>query len=375
MPTDLPTRQPEVLAHRSARGEQAMPTETAVLAEARTVTADNSAVRGELSVFLGTPAGKDPGQVYRDALDTIQVADALGYSYAWVAEAHFSSLIGVPAALSLLAAATQVATRIRLGTAVVPLAFDNSLRLAETAALVNALSNQRLEFGVGKGNPRGFSTDAYNAFGLQEEDRNQLFARSLRELKDALRGTIHAGEKEVTLYPPAQDLLARIWQATGDHDTATAAGAAGDGLMLFRTTPEGVAGDVQDRLIDSYLSSFNSAYGDPRIGVSRSVLIGSSRREAIAIAAADLEARASDHPVKPQDTDATSIEAYLIEHDIAYGSVDDVVETLNGDAAVSRSTNYLFNFPFAPTGSRFYRDDLARVAAEVYPRLRRREDG
>jgi alkanesulfonate monooxygenase SsuD/methylene tetrahydromethanopterin reductase-like flavin-dependent oxidoreductase (luciferase family) len=352
-----------------------MSTDLAVLTEATNVAADDSAVRGELSVFLGTPAGKDPGQVYRDALDSIQVADALGYSYAWLAEAHFSSLIGVPAVLSLLAAATQVADRIRLGTAVVPLAFDNSLRLAETAALVNALSAQRLEFGVGKGNPRGFSTDAYNAFGLHEEDRNQLFARSLAELKEALRGTIHAGEKKVTLYPPAQDLLDRLWQATGDRATAAAAGASGDGLLLFRTTPEGVAGDVQSRLIDSYLSSFDRAHGDPRIGVSRSVLIGSSRRDAISIAAADLEARESEHPLLPKGKDDASIEEYLVEHDIAYGSVDDVVESLNHDAAVARSTNYLFSFPFVPTGSPAYREDLGLLATEIYPRLRRRGDG
>jgi alkanesulfonate monooxygenase SsuD/methylene tetrahydromethanopterin reductase-like flavin-dependent oxidoreductase (luciferase family) len=339
-----------------------------------TDAADARHVRGELSVFLGTPAGKDPGQVYRDALDTIQAADALGYGFAWVAEAHFSSLIGVPAALSLLAAATQVSDRIRLGTAVVPLAFDNSLRLAETAALVNALSNQRLEFGVGKGNPRGFSTDAYNAFGLQEEDRNQLFARSLAELKAALRGTIHAGDKQVTLYPPAQDLLDRIWQATGDHATAAAAGAAGDGLMLFRTTPDGVAGDVQSRLVDSYLKAFEGPSAEARIGVSRSVLIGSSRPDAIAVAAADFEARESEHPLLPKGRDAKSIEEFLLEHDIAFGSVDDVVQTLNDDAAVARSTNYLFNFPFAPTGSRAYREDLEVVATEIYPRLRRRED-
>ena len=149
-----------------------------------------SAVRGDLAIFLATPASKDPGQVYRDALGAVQLADALGYSYVWVAEAHFSPFIGVPAALSLLAAATQVAERIRLGTAVVPLAFDNPLRLAETAALVNALSAQRLEVGVGKGNPRGFSTDAYNAFGLDEGDRNLLFARALAALKTALRGSV-----------------------------------------------------------------------------------------------------------------------------------------------------------------------------------------
>jgi alkanesulfonate monooxygenase SsuD/methylene tetrahydromethanopterin reductase-like flavin-dependent oxidoreductase (luciferase family) len=355
-----------------------MSTETAVLpsltTEPKRLTSGDPAMRGDLSVFLGTPAGNDPGQVYRDALDSIQLAEALGYSYAWVAEAHFSSLIGVPAALSLLAAATRVAHRIRLGTAVVPLAFDHPLRLAETAALVNVLSDQRLELGVGKGNPRGFSTDAYNAFGLKEENRNQLFARALGDLKDILQGTIYAGEREVSLYPPAKDLIDRIWQATGDHATAAAAGASGDGLLLFRTAPEGAAGEIQSRLIDSYLSSYDRSQRDPRIGVSRAMVIASSRREAIAIATADFEAREAEHPLKPEGRDARSVEAFLVEHDIAYGSVDDVVETLNHDAAVARSTNYLFSFPSTPSGSPAYREGLEVLASAIYPRLRRHQD-
>jgi alkanesulfonate monooxygenase SsuD/methylene tetrahydromethanopterin reductase-like flavin-dependent oxidoreductase (luciferase family) len=347
-----------------------MTTDSVGVTDVQDVATQDSAVRGDLSVFLATPAGKDPGQVYRDSLDSIALADALGYSYAWVAEAHFSTLIGVPAALSFLAAATQVSNRIRLGTAVVPLAFDDPLRLAETAALVNALSAQRLEFGVGKGNPRGFSTDAYHAFGLAEENRDQLFARALAAVKTALRGSIDAGDKAVTLYPPAEDLLDRIWQATGDHSTAAAAGAAGDGLLLFRTTPEGAAGEFQSPLIDSYLSSFDGSRGRPRIGVSRSVLIASSRREAIEIAAADFENRAADHPVGPESTDARSVEEYLVTFDISFGSVDDVVESLNQDAAVVRATNYLFSLPFAATGSAGYREDLAVLAAEIYPRIR-----
>jgi alkanesulfonate monooxygenase SsuD/methylene tetrahydromethanopterin reductase-like flavin-dependent oxidoreductase (luciferase family) len=350
-----------------------MSTGNPILSDATDLDED-PAVRGDLSVFLATPAGKDPGQTYRDSLDTIQVADALGYSHAWVAEAHFNPNFGLPAALSLLAAATQLTERIRLGTAVVPLAFDNPLRLAETAALVNVLSGQRLEFGVGKGNPRGFSTDAYNAFGLNEETRDQLFARALAELKTALHGSIVAGEKEVTLYPPAEELLERIWQATGEHATAAAAGAAGDGLLLYRTTPDGVAGDVQSPIIDSYLSSLDRSYGEPRIGVSRSVLPASSRREAIAIAKADFEARAAEHPRGPENTDPKSVEEYLVEFDIAFGSVDDVVETLNRDAAVARSTNYLFSLPFSPTGSPAYREGLEVIATEIYPRLRRADD-
>src|ERR1700733_16152946 len=229
-------------------------------------TADDAALRGDLSIFLATPATADPHQTYVDAFESIEMAEALGYSFAWIAEAHFSSNFGIPVALPFLAAVTQRVSRIALGTAVIPLAFDVPLRLAESAALVNVLTHDRLELGVGKGNPRG-STDAYNAFGPNEGDRNALFAKSIEALKDALRGDVDLGDHRVSLYPPAVTLLNRIWQATGDHGTANAAGAAGDGLMLFRTTPDGVAGEVQSLVIDSYLRDYDHIRAEQRVGV------------------------------------------------------------------------------------------------------------
>ncbi len=78
------------------------------------------------------------------------------------------------------------------------------MRLAESAALVNVLTRDRLELGVGKGNPRG-SEDAYRAFGLNEGDRNQLFAKSLEALKVALHGQLDLSDHAVSLYPPAGD--------------------------------------------------------------------------------------------------------------------------------------------------------------------------
>ena len=256
-----------------------MPTTNAVVSPGEApLTTGALAPGGDLSIFLATPATANPYQTYVDAFESIELAEALGYSYAWIAEAHFSSNFGIPTALPFLAAVTQRVSRIALGTAVIPLAFDVPLRLAESAALVNVLTHDRLELGVGKGNPRG-STDAYNAFGLNEGDRDALFAKSIEALKNALRGEVDLGDHRVSLYPPAVTLLDRIWQATGDHATANAAGAAGDGLMLFRTTPDGVAGDVQSLVIDSYLRNFDLTRSEPRIGVSRSLLLAGSRAD------------------------------------------------------------------------------------------------
>ena len=55
-------------------------------------------------------------------------------------------------------------------------------------------------------------------------------------------------------------------------------------------------------------------------------------------------------------------------------TIEDVVEGLNNDNAVSRSTNYLFNTPFYPSGTPQFRESLAVIAAEVYPRVRRVPD-
>jgi alkanesulfonate monooxygenase SsuD/methylene tetrahydromethanopterin reductase-like flavin-dependent oxidoreductase (luciferase family) len=340
------------------------------------LTESGAAVRGDLSIFLATPAIADPLRAYTDAFESIELAEALGYGYAWIAEAQFSPLFGIPTALPFLAAVTQRVNRIALGTAVIPLAFESPLRLAETAALVNVFTHDRLELGVGKGNPKG-STDAYNAFGLNEGDRNQLFVKALEGLKHALRGVIDIGDKLVDLYPPADTLLERFWQATGDHTTASAAGKAGDGLMLFRTTPGGGAGDAQSALIDSYLRNFDHTRSAPRIGVSRAILLADSRGEAIRIAAAQYAAMPADNPFKPEGLDvgdANAVEAYLRKTDVYFGTVDDVVEGLNNDNSVNRSTNYLFNTPFYPSGTTQFRESLATIANEVYPRVRRVPD-
>jgi alkanesulfonate monooxygenase SsuD/methylene tetrahydromethanopterin reductase-like flavin-dependent oxidoreductase (luciferase family) len=336
-------------------------------------TADDAALRGDLSIFLATPATADPHQTYADAFESIELAEALGYSFAWIAEAHFSSNFGIPVALPFLAAVTQRVSRIALGTAVIPLAFDVPLRLAESAALVNVLAHDRLELGVGKGNPYG-STDAYHAFDLNEGDRHQLFAKSLEALKVALHGQLNLGDHAVSLYPPAATLLDRVWQATGDHATANAAGAAGDGLMLFRTTPGGGAGDVQSRLIDSYLRDFDHSRTGPRIGVSRSLLLADSRTEAVRIAAGHYASIKDDSPLRPESLDAPSVEAHLRKFDVYFGTVDDVIDGLNNDNAVNRSTNYLFNTPFHLSGTPQFRESLAVIATEVYPRVRRVPD-
>lgn len=89
---------------------------------------------------------------YQQTLEQIQYADNLGFDTAWLAELHFNPRFSVmPAPLIFAAVIAQHTKRIRLGTAVALLPLQHPLRTAEEAAVVDILSQGRLELGVGRG--------------------------------------------------------------------------------------------------------------------------------------------------------------------------------------------------------------------------------
>ncbi|GGF22083.1 LLM class flavin-dependent oxidoreductase [Subtercola lobariae] len=322
----------------------------------------NRAPRPGLSLFLQTPADTNPARVYGEALDVVEQAERSGYEVAWIAEAHFAP-IGLPSALTFLAAAAQRTSSIRLGTAIIPVVFDHPIRLAETAAVTDYLSGGRLEFGVGKSNGRGFSTPAFQAFELSEDNKDTLYDDSLARLKFALEGVIDGGDKPLNVYPSPRPLLSRVWQATATPGNAEAIGRSGDGLLLHRLAFEGDTGPVQSALIDRYLEAY-SADAAPRIGVSRAVLPAESRADALALITADFAA----NPRQYTGFGATSPEQFLKQSNVYYGSPDEIGEQLADDAAVARSTDYLFSIPL-PNASREFSEGLRVIADEIYPRL------
>src|SRR5919112_473693 len=88
---------------------------------------------------IGLFDGDDPGPGHESTLRIIQLGERLGFDSAWVRHRHLQYGISSPGAV--LAAATQRTSRIALGTAVIPLGWENPLRLAEDLATVNLLSS------------------------------------------------------------------------------------------------------------------------------------------------------------------------------------------------------------------------------------------
>ena len=93
----------------------------------------------------------DERQLYQNALTQVEIADRLGYDYAWEVEHHFlEEYSHSPAPEVFLGAASQRTKNIRLGHGIIQLTTNPPQRVAERIACLDLVSNGRAEFGTGE---------------------------------------------------------------------------------------------------------------------------------------------------------------------------------------------------------------------------------
>ena len=237
--------------------------------------------------------------------------------------------------LGHLAALTS---RIRLGTGIITLPLELPVRVAEDAVVLDIISDGRLELGVGNGgNPTAFA-----GFGLDGEQRGELFARHLASLRGAIAGEpIPGGD---TLYPKKPDLAGRIWQATFSVSGGARAGLAGDGLMLSRTqprppeTPRATLAELQNPIIDAYLAALPPGRA-PRIVGSRSVFVADTSAEAMRLAELGLRRAVSRFIERGHRVPGDTLADLLAAFDVHVGTPAEVIASLRADTTLARITD------------------------------------
>ncbi|WP_135506179.1 LLM class flavin-dependent oxidoreductase [Roseovarius aestuariivivens] len=84
-------------------------------------------------------------------LEMVKMADAAGFEIVWAAEHHALEMTIAPNPFQILGWWAEHAKRIRLGVGVVNAAYWHPINLAGEAAMLDLLSDGRLEFGIGSG--------------------------------------------------------------------------------------------------------------------------------------------------------------------------------------------------------------------------------
>ncbi len=100
--------------------------------------------------------------LYSQALALVRLAEECGFHSAWISEHHFLPDGYCPSPLAAAAAIAAVTSSIRIGTAALLLPLHNPLRIAEDAAVVDNISNGRLDLGIAL----GYRREEYEGLGV-----------------------------------------------------------------------------------------------------------------------------------------------------------------------------------------------------------------
>lgn len=144
-------------------------------------------VRIGLGLFTGQiPPGSSRTftQEYRETLELVRLAEAVGFDSVWVSEHHGTSDGYLPSLLPFLAAAAAVTERVELGTGVLLAPLHDPIRLAEDAAVVDQLSGGRLVLGLGA----GWREEEFRTFGVPRAERVRRTVEAIEICRRAWTG-------------------------------------------------------------------------------------------------------------------------------------------------------------------------------------------
>lgn len=178
------------------------------------------------------------GEFYRKMFGQMEEMDRLGYDHIWVTEHHFAHYGGtLPHPPTFMSAIARTTKRIRLGVAINVLPLHNPIDVAESYAMVDIISNGRLDFGVGKGSEaheyKKYRVDQKEATGRMYEGV-QVILQAWSEKPVNVKGQFYNYEN-VPVYPkPVQRPRPPIWVGCArSEDSFRWAGENGFHLMTL----------------------------------------------------------------------------------------------------------------------------------------------
>ncbi|MFJ2018843.1 LLM class flavin-dependent oxidoreductase [Streptomyces nodosus] len=220
----------------------------------------------------------DPRRGHESTLELLELGERLGFDSAWVRQRHLQ--FGVSSPLAVLAAASQRTRRIELGTAVIPLGWENPLRLAEDLATVDVLSGGRLNPGVSVGPPTHYE-HLKEALYPGTADLEDFGHGRVQRLLDLVRGEPASGFRGVEgfevysdrVQPHSPGLGGRLWYGAGGLRSARWAGEHGMNLLTSSVVRAEESEDFAEVQL-SQIRAFRSRHPDgERARVSQGLVV------------------------------------------------------------------------------------------------------
>jgi len=184
--------------------------------------------------------GMSDDRAWDEEIRLARLADELGFDALWAVEHHFNDYSFCPDNLQLMAYLAGICPNIDLGTAAVILPWNDPLRVAEKAIVLDMLSHGRLRFGIG----RGLARREFAAFRQTMEESRERFDESAAMILEALRtGWMEGNGKyykqpRIELRPrPKYNFEGRIYAVAASDDSVEACARLGARMVMFADRP------------------------------------------------------------------------------------------------------------------------------------------
>jgi len=312
---------------------------------------------------IGLFDGADPGPGHETTLQVIELGERLGFDSAWLRHRHLQ--YGISSPVAVLAAATQRTRRIQLGTAVIPLGWENPLRLAEDLATVDVLSGGRLNPGVSVGPPRGWDDvreALYTDTAYAEDFSYERVLRLMRFLRGE-RASSFSGREGVVeefsdrVQPHSPGLAERTWYGGGSLRSAQWAGENGLNFLTSSVVKAEESEDfaeIQASLVQAYRAANPAGRVSQGLVVIPTDSASPAQREKYA---AYVEART------PRTRTPQGPARMMFAEDLL-GTSEQIAERLYAHAGFQEVTEVVFALPFS-----FEHEDYVQILTDMAEEL------
>ncbi|AIJ24533.1 LLM class flavin-dependent oxidoreductase [Amycolatopsis methanolica] len=307
----------------------------------------------------------DPRAGHESTLDIIELGEQLGFDSAWVRHRHLQ--FGISSPVAVLAAASQRTRRIELGTAVIPMGWENPLRLAEDLATIDILSGGRLNPGLSVGPPMHWD-QVKDALYPDTADAEDFSHQRVRRLLDAVRGepvTDFRGTEGFEVFsdrvqPHSPGLGRRLWYGAGSLGSARWAGENGMNLLTSSVVKAEESEDFAEIQL-SHIRTFRAHHPDgdgARVSQGLVVIPTDSATAGQRAKYAEYAAKRTPRTTAPQGPARMMFAPDLV------GTSAEIAERLHAHAAFREVDEVAFALPFT-----FEHADYVQILTDIATKL------
>lgn len=153
--------------------------------------------------------GASTQELYRAALDMAVWAEDNGFDLLQISEHHCSSDGYLPSPIVLASAMLALTSRIRVRFSLIILPLNDPLKIAEDLAVLDVISNGRVEVVFGG----GYVPEEFEMFGVDPKERGVLMEEGINAITTAWRGQPfhYRGRTAQVLPRPVQEPRPPVW--------------------------------------------------------------------------------------------------------------------------------------------------------------------